>query len=94
VQLSAVANVSPLSVNIDPNAPARVVSEPQNRWLPNIVLNLKNSSSIIFCKYDSSSPRAVNLNRITPGVKAQPKQFRTQGNAEQIKQPDAKPENA
>ena len=28
------------------------------------------------------------------GVKAQPKQFRTQGNAEQIKQPDAKPENA
>ena len=28
------------------------------------------------------------------GVKAQPKQFRTQGNAEQIKQPDAKPDNA
>ena len=35
-----------------------------------------------------------NRNRITPGVKAQPKQFRTQGNAEQIKQPEAKPENA
>lgn len=28
------------------------------------------------------------------GVKAQPKQFKTQGNAEQIKQPDAKPDNA